>query len=143
MASFTPVSALLGGLLIGAGASWLLLALGRVAGISGIVGSLPLSRGFEFAWRALFLLGLIAGAALLYRLGVPAPLSRAGLPAWLLIASGLLVGYGTAMGNGCTSGHGVCGLARRSPRSLVATVIFLGVGLLTASVLRHLPEWLG
>ena len=143
MASFAPVSALLGGLLIGAGASGLLLALGRIAGISGIVGSLPLSRGFEFAWRALFLLGLIAGAALLYRFGVPAPHSRSDMPAWLLIVSGLLVGYGTAMGNGCTSGHGVCGLARRSPRSLVATVIFLVVGLLTASVLRHLPEWLG
>ena len=146
MSSFTPVSALLGGLLIGAGASWLLLSLGRIAGISGVVGALPFSRRMEFAWRALFLLGLVTGAGLLYRygstFGVQAPLSRIDFPAWELIVSGLLVGYGTALGSGCTSGHGVCGLARRSPRSLVATVIFLLTGIVTASVLRHwLENW--
>ncbi|WP_243049465.1 YeeE/YedE thiosulfate transporter family protein [Dyella sp. RRB7] len=144
MSSFTPVSALLGGLLIGGGASLLLLSLGRMAGISGIVGALPFSRRIELAWRALFLLGLVAGAALLYRFGGPfgvqAPVSRAHFPAWLLIVAGLLVGYGTAMSHGCTSGHGVCGLARRSPRSLVATLVFLLTGMFTASVLRH---WLG
>ncbi|MHB1273086.1 MAG: YeeE/YedE family protein [Rhodanobacter sp.] len=144
MSSFTPISALLGGLLIGTGASWLVLSFGRIAGISGIVGALPSSRGNEFAWRALFLLGLVVGAGLLYRYGAPfgvsAPVSRSGFPAWKLIVSGLLVGYGTALGKGCTSGHGVCGLANRSPRSLLATAVFFGTGLLTASVLRHWLE---
>jgi uncharacterized protein len=146
MSSFTPVSALIGGLLIGGGASWLLLSLGRIAGISGIVGGLPFSRRIEFAWRAFFLLGLVTGAGLLYHFGgsfgVQAPISRLGFPAWELIVSGLLVGYGTALGSGCTSGHGVCGLARRSPRSLVATVVFVLTGIVTASVLRHwLENW--
>jgi hypothetical protein len=146
MSSFTPVSALIGGLLIGAGASWMLLSLGRIAGISGIVGRLPFSRRAEFAWRAFFLLGLVTGAGLLYhfggKFGVRAPISRISFPAWELIASGLLVGFGTALGSGCTSGHGVCGMARRSPRSLVATVIFLLAGIVTASALRHwLENW--
>ena len=134
---FTPVSAALGGIAIGAAATLLYAGIGRIAGISGI-----LNTGIEQrdgrAWRLLFLAGLVAGAGLWFAFGTPPAALRSGFPlAWLIVA-GLLVGAGTRLGSGCTSGHGVCGLARLSPRSLVAVVVFMGCGAVTVSVLRHL-----
>lgn len=137
---FTPMSALAGGALIGAAVLVLFLTLGRIAGVSGMISATFRDgvAGAERAWRAAFLLGLIAGpliaAALLGR-----PLvehSPASAP--LLVVAGLAVGVGTGLANGCTSGHGVCGVSRLSRRSIVATAVFLAFGFLTASVLRHL-----
>ncbi len=133
--NFTPVSALLGGLLIGLAATLLLWLNGRVAGISGIAGGLLNSAPGEVAWRVLFLVGLVLGAA---AYGVFRPLAvqiEAPLP--ILVAGGLLVGFGTQLGKGCTSGHGVCGIARLSPRSMVATLVFMICAVLTVYVMRH------
>ena len=138
MNHFTPVSALVGGLLIGLSASLLLWLNGRIAGVSGILfgllsGSLP-----ERVWRGLFVLGLVLGTdGYLALTHTPAPV-RQGFPVPLLLLAGLLTGFGTARANGCTSGHGVCGLARLSLRSLAATATFLGVGLATTFLLRHI-----
>jgi uncharacterized membrane protein YedE/YeeE len=136
MENFTPVSSLLGGLLIGAAAALLILANGRIAGVSGIAGGLLSPQAGGRAWRILFLLGLIAGAFGLQRLGLgPLPRIEAGWP--LLLLGGLAVGFGTRLGGGCTSGHGVCGLARFSARSLAATAVFMAAGIATVYVLRH------
>jgi hypothetical protein len=134
--SFTPWSALLGGALIGASASMLLLLNGEVAGISGIVGRLVRPDEGDMSWRAAFVAGLVLGGVLLSVLH-PASFgpSAATLP-WTVVA-GLLVGFGTRLGNGCTSGHGVCGLARLSGRSLVATMTFMATGALATFVMRH------
>lgn len=142
MESFTPYSALIGGVLIGASASLLLWFNGRIAGISGIARGLVSSDRAEFLWRAIFLAGLVGGAWLFYRLTAHAglqfaPHSRPGFPPGLLVVGGLAVGFGTALARGCTSGHGVCGLARLSPRSLVATLTFLAAGIATTYVVRH------
>lgn len=135
---FTPIQGIIGGLMIGtASALWLWLY-GRVAGISGLVGRLvwhPVPS--EISWRATFLVGLVVGA-LLYQFLAPtigiAPVFHVDLQrSWpVMIIAGLLVGFGTRMGNGCTSGHGVCGLARTSPRSLAAVATFMGFGFITA-----------
>lgn len=130
---------LIGGLLIGL-SSWLLLfTLGRVAGISGIASGLvaphAAPRG-DRAWRWAFVLGL-AGAGLAMAL-IAAPPQTAPRPVLLLVAAGLLVGYGTVTGSGCTSGHGVCGLGRRSLRSLAATLVFMGLGVATVAVAKAL-----
>jgi uncharacterized membrane protein YedE/YeeE len=141
--TFTPISALLGGLLIGTAASLLLWLDGRIAGVSGILGGLlPPARG-AVAWRALFLGGLIGGVALFYALHGPAPQARSDFPRALLAAAGLLVGVGTGLARGCTSGHGVCGLARLSPRSLTATLIFLLVAVATTYGVRHFAHLAG
>lgn len=137
MNNFTPFSALGGGLLIGASAVLLLGLVGRIAGISGIAGGLWFSSGAERAWRLAFIAGLLLGTGLWISAYAPAPEPRLQFPVGLLVASGLLVGYGTSLSGGCTSGHGVCGLARLSLRSLVATGVFLGVGIATAVVVRH------
>lgn len=133
---FTPWSALAGGLLVGLAASALLLFNGRIAGISGILGGLLRPVAGDTGWRLAFLAGL-AGVPLLYLLAAPLPAAEvaAGWP--LLLVSGLLVGIGARYGGGCTSGHGVCGLARRSPRSLAATVVFMSAGVAVVFVLRH------
>jgi len=138
MVNFTPVSALVGGLLIGVAAWFLLYANGRIAGISGILGGLiPWSRG-DAAWRLLFLAGLVLGA-FAYRLIDASAAAITVTNSWpLLIAGGLLVGFGTRLGSGCTSGHGVCGLARLSWRSLTATACFMASGAATVFVVRHL-----
>lgn len=138
MANFTPISALVGGLLIGISA-WLLLFLnGRIAGISGILGGLVVRAQGDAAWRALFLAGLILGA-FAYRLFDPAAALITVTNSWpLLVVGGLMVGFGTRLGGGCTSGHGVCGLARLSLRSLVATLCFMATAVVTVFVLRHL-----
>ncbi len=140
MENFTPISSLLGGALIGFSAVLLLLFLGRIAGISGIMSGVIAQQGTERHWRVLFLIGLVLGA-LLVALLAPDQLSlREGYPTWLLIIGGLFVGYGTRLGNGCTSGHGVCGLALFSKRSLVATLVFMASAMLTVYLLRHVFE---
>jgi len=136
-ASFTPGSALAGGLLIGAASALLLLAGGRVAGISGIVGGLLSGRRGDAGWRLAFLAGLLA-APLAYRLLAPLPPAHIAADTPLLLTAGLLVGLGTRYGSGCTSGHGVCGVARLSPRSLAATAAFMLAGALCVYALRHL-----
>ena len=141
MENFTPLSAAIGGALIGLSAALLWVAMGRIAGISGILGGLiggmGTTRSREITWRLAFLAGLIA-APLLYRLGGTLPEPSVTTAPGLLIAAGLLVGIGTRMGSGCTSGHGVCGLARLSPRSLAATALFMGSAAVTVFVARHL-----
>ena len=130
--------ALAGGVLIGIAATLLLWLTGRIAGISGILGGVLMPRSGEFAWRAAFLIGLIgAGAAYLW--AVPAAyVPRQGFPPVLLVIAGLLVGFGTRMGNGCTSGHGVCGLGRLSMRSFAAVLTFMATAIATTYFVRHL-----
>jgi uncharacterized membrane protein YedE/YeeE len=134
---FTPWSALGGGLLIGLAAALVVLFNGRIAGISGIVGGLLRPATGERGWRIAFLLGLVA-APLVYTLAAPLPAMRIDAGTGTLIAAGLLVGVGTRYGAGCTSGHGVCGLARGSVRSLAATLAFMGAGFATVFIVRHL-----
>lgn len=135
--AFTPGAALAGGVLIGAAAALLVLMGGRIAGISGILGGLLRRVPGERAWRLAFLAGL-AAAPWLYA-AVAEPLKPQIDTGWgLLLLAGLLVGVGTRYGAGCTSGHGVCGLSRLSPRSAVATATFMGAGFATVFVLRHL-----
>jgi uncharacterized membrane protein YedE/YeeE len=133
---FTPWASLAGGVLIGLAAALLLLANGRVAGISGILGGLLRPARGDIAWRVTFILGLFVAplAWLTMRAMPPAQIDHS---PGLLAAAGLLVGLGTRFGNGCTSGHGVCGIARLSPRSLLATVCFLAAGFVTVFVVRH------
>ncbi len=138
MTLFTPLSALVGGALIGIAASLLMWANGQIAGVSGIAAGLLSGRGHDRLWRVLFTLGLVIGAGSWVAWnGGHAP-QRADFPRLALIISGLLVGYGTYLSNGCTSGHGVCGLARLSPRSGIATITFLCVAILTTFAVRHL-----
>lgn len=135
--AFTPWSSLAGGVLIGLSAALLILGSGRVAGISGIVGGLLKPGGPDTTWRLAFLGGLLA-APLLWRLFAALPEAQPVTGGGLLVVAGLLVGIGTRYGSGCTSGHGVCGLSRLSPRSLVATLAFMGAGFVTVYVVRHL-----
>jgi uncharacterized protein len=142
---------LIGGVLIGLSATWLMATLGRIAGISGIIGNLITVRPKgDSAWRLTFLLGLISGPVVLMLLGgglgnvagdaVDVTGEVIGAPAGgvaLMLVAGLLVGVGTGLGSGCTSGHGVCGLARLSPRSLAATLTFLVAAIITVYVVRH------
>jgi hypothetical protein len=138
-ADFTPVSALIGGLMIGASAAILWLCLGRIAGISGILGrALEGSAGAERTWRILFLVALPAGAGLAVVLGFADVPSEPPAQLGLAVVGGLLVGFGTRLGSGCTSGHGICGLARLSPRSLAGTLTFMAAGMASVFVLRHL-----
>lgn len=137
--TFTPIASLLGGALIGLSTVMLLAATGRIGGISGIASRLlPPYADAGFAGRLAFLLGLVVApfAVMLLTGTVPVQVIEAG-PA-LLVAAGLLVGFGSVWGNGCTSGHGVCGLARLSPRSLVATLVFMATAIATVLVTRHL-----
>lgn len=134
---FTPWASLAGGVLIGLAAALFILFNGRIAGISGILGGLLEWPRGDIAWRIAFLLGLI-GAPLLYSLAAPLPAVQVDAGTATLVAAGLLVGIGTRYGAGCTSGHGVCGLSRRSPRSLVATLAFMAAGFLTVFIVRHL-----
>ena len=134
--AFTPWSSLAGGLLIGLSAAALILVNGRIAGISGILGGLLQFRSPETGWRLAFITGLIL-APLLYGsfTTLPSVINVGDLPT--LAIAGLLVGFGTSLGSGCTSGHGVCGLSRLSLRSLIATLLFMGSGFLTVFLLRH------
>ena len=134
--NFTPWSSLAGGLLIGISTAMLLLFNGRIAGISGILGGLLRPAAGDAGWRIAFLLGLLA-APLIYGLAAPLPGVRIDATTTTLIVAGLLVGIGTRYGSGCTSGHGVCGLSRLSPRSTVATVAFMLAGFATVYIVRH------
>ena len=136
-ASFTPWTALAGGALIGLAASLFILFNGRIAGISGILGGLLDWPAGDIAWRVAFLLGLIA-APVAWSLFAPLPAVRIDADTATLVAAGLLVGLGTRYGAGCTSGQGVCGLSRLSPRSLVATAAFMAAGFATVFIVRHL-----
>ena len=135
--SFTPWASLAGGILIGAAASLLILFNGRIAGISGIIGGLFQPRKGDTSWRLAFIAGLL-GAPLIYSLFTELPAIRIDAHYGILIAAGLIVGVGTRYGSGCTSGHGVCGLSRLSPRSLVATITFMAAGFAATYVVRHL-----
>ena len=140
MVNFTPISALIGGALIGLSAALLMLFSGRIAGISGILGDLLAPRANYRDWRIAFLGGLIA-APLLYalvglvgRFSLPVP----AMPSWTaVVLGGLLVGFGVRLAGGCTSGHGVCGMARLSPRSIAATLIFMATAVVVVFAIRH------
>ena len=134
---FTPGSALAGGLLIGLAAAWLILVEGRILGASGILGGFVPPRAGDWEWRVALLAGLIAAPLLARALVQMAPPVIEADTA-TLIAGGLMVGFGTRLGAGCTSGHGVCGVARLSPRSIAATATFMVAGFLTVFVVRHL-----
>jgi uncharacterized membrane protein YedE/YeeE len=136
-ANFTPWSSLAGGVLIGLAAAALVLFNGRIAGISGILGGLLRPRKGDVGWRAAFIIGLLA-APIAYSLFAPLPEIRIDAGVGVLVIAGLLVGIGTRVGSGCTSGHGVCGISRFSPRSLVATLVFMAAGFLTVFIVRHM-----
>ena len=136
-AHFTPWSSLAGGLLIGTATTLFLLFNGRIAGISGILGGLLRPASRDVGWRYTFLLGLVV-APLAYQLVAPLPSVQIDADTATLVVAGLLVGLGTRYGAGCTSGHGVCGLSRLSPRSMVATVTFMLAGGTTVFFVRHL-----
>ncbi len=133
---FTPFSALAGGAMIGAAAALLILGVGRVMGAAGILGGALEAHGGETAWRWSLIAGLALAPSLAHLLwGATSPTFATGWP--VLLVSGLLVGFGARLGSGCTSGHGVCGLARLSPRAVVATALFLAAGFATVFVVRH------
>jgi uncharacterized membrane protein YedE/YeeE len=129
--------AIAGGVLIGLASSLLILLNGRIAGISGILGGLLHPGTNDVAWRFIFLAGLVV-SPLVYGLLATLPVAEVEAEPWLLILAGLLVGFGTRLGSGCTSGHGVCGIARVSRRSIAATLVFIASGMLTVYVMRHL-----
>ena len=137
---FTPWTSLAGGLLIGLSAALLIALLGRVAGISGITGALlqmpTWSAVKQWGWRLAFIAGMVA-APLVWQLFAPLPAMEMPSNPVVIIVAGLLVGFGTRMGSGCTSGHGVCGLSRLSMRSLAATLTFIATGAVTVFVMRH------
>jgi uncharacterized membrane protein YedE/YeeE len=137
MANFTPLSAAIGGALIGLAAVMLMLFAGRVAGISGITAGILGIGSIDRGWRLAFIAGLILApvAAMLAGYAVPVPQMPT---SWVVvIAAGLLVGFGARLGGGCTSGHGICGIARLSKRSIAATMIFIGTAVVTVAVMRH------
>ncbi len=133
--AFTAIS-FVGGLLIGVATVLLLLGIGKIAGVSGIVANLLSSKKSQ-AWQCLFVLGLVI-SPLVYQLFATLPPTEVTSSVLLLIIAGLLVGFGTRLGSGCTSGHGVCGNARLSPRSMVATITFMLAGMITVFIFRHL-----
>jgi uncharacterized membrane protein YedE/YeeE len=134
--NFTPLASLAGGVLIGLASVWLLAANGRIAGISGILHGLFAQPPGDRSWRLLFILGLVAAGFAWHLYAGPAPVRENFGPGWAA-AAGLLVGFGTRAGGGCTSGHGVCGLGRFSLRSLVAVAIFMATGMAATFVVRH------
>ena len=136
---FAPMPALIGGVMLGIAAAAFILLNGRVLGISGILGGLLVPRRGDAGWRVFFLLGLLAAPVTMSLLAPSLiPVSRIDAGNAVIVVSGLLVGLGTRYGSGCTSGHGVCGLSRLSPRSLVATLTFMAAGVATVYVVRHL-----
>ena len=134
---FEPLAGLAGGLLIGSSVVLLLYTLGRIAGISGIAAGAMTQRGIERYWRLAFLIGVVLSAVLYMVFVGDLQVQTQVSSAWLIVA-GLLVGFGTRLGSGCTSGHGVAGLSRLSPRSIVATLTFMGAAIVTTTIIRHL-----
>ena len=140
MENFTPIQSLIGGLLIGASASMLILFMGKTAGISGIIASLIQLKNIATSqriWRIVFIAGLLVSSQV-YKLFAPLPASEISASTTTLVIAGLLVGFGTRMGSGCTSGHGVCGLSRLSLRSLIATLCFMGTGFVVCYLMLHI-----
>ena len=135
--AFTPASALIGGAIIGAAAALFAVLNGRIAGVSGILGGLARPQAGDVSWRIAFVAGLVA-APLAWGVLAALPDIRVDTSYPVLVAAGLLVGIGTRYGGGCTSGHGVCGISRASPRSIAATVAFMAAGFATVFVARHL-----
>jgi uncharacterized membrane protein YedE/YeeE len=137
MTNFTPISAAIGGALIGASAVGLMLLTGRIAGISTIFGGLLNVRGGDKGWRIAFMAGLILAPVIAGWIGYG--MAAPGLPSsWgVIVAAGLLVGFGTRLGGGCTSGHGICGIGRLSLRSVTATLVFMATAVITVAVMRH------
>lgn len=133
---FTPFSALIGGLIIGASAVLFMLVNGRIAGISGIVGGLLTPIKHDVLWRIAFVAGLMMAPAI-YGFFAPLPTIQIDADYPILILAGLLVGIGTRYGSGCTSGHGICGISRLSPRSIMATISFMASGIMTVFIMRH------
>jgi len=136
-ANFTPGLSLLGGILAGTASALFILNNGRIAGISGILGGLLSPRKGDIIWRIAFLLGLIAAPTITFMF-MPAPVVTIEAETATLIIAGLLVGVGTRYGSGCTSGHGICGLSRLSPRSLIATLTFMAAGMAVVFVMRNI-----
>ena len=139
-AHFTPFASLSGGIILGLASAIFILVNGRILGISGILGGLLPPKAGDTTWRVAFLLGMLAAPTVFHAV-VPAQYitaPRIDATEWMVIAAGLLVGIGTRYASGCTSGHGVCGLSRLSPRSLVATLSFMGAGFVMVYVLRHI-----
>lgn len=138
--AFTPWSSLAGGVLIGVAAALVVVLLGRIAGISGILGGLLQGATWrsksQWGWRAAFVVGILA-APLLWQVFAPLPAMQMPSNPVVIIVAGLLVGFGTRLGSGCTSGHGVCGLSRLSIRSLAATLMFMATGVATVFIMRH------
>jgi uncharacterized membrane protein YedE/YeeE len=137
MTNFTPLSAAIGGGLIGLSAVMLMLLTGRIAGISGIFGGLLDLKAGDKDWRIAFIAGLILAPLLAGWIGYGMPSPKLPSSWTVIVAAGLLVGFGTRLGGGCTSGHGICGVARLSPRSIAATVIFMLAAIATVAVTRH------
>lgn len=138
MQYFTPVSALIGGVLIAASLALMLIATGRLAGLSGIFAGFLRATPGDWAWRACFIAGMFA-VGILFRVAAPSMFDYgARVPLWLVAVSGVLVGIGVRAGNGCTSGHGLCGMSRFSKRSIVATMTFFVVGVATATLVGSL-----
>lgn len=133
---FTPWTALAGGVLLGLASAIFILLNGRILGISGIVGGLLRPRSGDMGWRVSFVLGMLAAPALYWLIAGPTH-PRIDASWGMVVVAGLLVGVGTRYGSGCTSGHGVCGLSRMSPRSLIATLAFMGAGFVTVFLIRH------
>lgn len=140
MQNFTPVSALFGGALIGLSAFILLWFNGRIAGISSIMSGLFAASGPNRHWRMAFLAGLMLGAAIWQAFAAETFAARQNYPILLIVVGGFLVGFGTRIGSGCTSGHGICGIALLSPRSIAATLTFMASGMLTVYLLRHVLQ---
>jgi hypothetical protein len=137
MHNFTPLSGLAGGALIGLASAMLMLLTGRLAGVSGILGGLLQASPADRGWRIAFVAGLIAAPLIAALFGAPLPRPAVTSSLAVVAVAGLLVGCGTRMGNGCTSGHGVCGFARLSGRSIVATTIFMLTAFATVAIVRH------
>jgi uncharacterized membrane protein YedE/YeeE len=137
MANFNPATALIGGALIGVASVLLLLLVGRIAGISGILAGCLGGNWHDRSWRAAFMIGLIAAPLLAGAAGFPVSAPSLSTNWGLIAAAGLLVGFGTRLGGGCTSGHGICGIARLSPRSIAATIIFMTAAIVVVAIMRH------
>jgi uncharacterized membrane protein YedE/YeeE len=135
--TFDPVSAAVGGVLLGLAVTLLMLLTGRIAGVAGVAAELISPWSYDRAWRVAFLLGLIAAPFLAAMFGHAIAVPRMTESWALVIGSGLLVGFGSRLGTGCTSGHGICGIARLSPRSIVATGVFMAVAIVVVTVTRH------
>ena len=137
MANFTPISAAIGGALIGLSAVLLMLLNGRIAGVTGVFAGLVDPTSTDRAWRATFIVGLIAAPLSAALIGYAVPVPQMPVSLITVVAAGLLVGFGTRLSNGCTSGHGICGIARLSPRSITATAVFMAAAIVVVALTRH------